>query len=63
MKPISMDLRERVPAACDAGVAPKSCRNKRVPLLATRAEEIRILSAATPRSTGAATGLRFSGGP
>jgi len=80
MKPISMDLRERVLAACDAGagtkaaaarfavseswvrrlkqrrkagagVAPKSSRNKRVPLLATRAEEIRTLIAATPDLT------------
>lgn len=80
MKPISMDLRERVLAACDAGagtkavaarfavseswvrrlkqrraagagVAPKSSRNKRVPLLAARAEEIRTLIAATPDLT------------
>ena len=80
MKPISMDLRERVLAAGDAGagtkavaarfavsaswvrrlkprraagagVAPKSCRNKRAPLLAARAEEIRTLIAATPDLT------------
>lgn len=80
MKAYSMDLRERVLKACDAGMGtkavaerysvsaswvrrlkqvrredgrtgPKSSRNRRVPQLAARAEDIRGLIAATPDLT------------